>query len=90
MKDKHIPIGVGYIFNGNFKYYFGQDCLKRFTIDRLTIQTEQNFKYNKPMMLTEEDILYHWAVNPCPLSKKEFVQNTVAGDSCIKKIGELS
>ena len=26
---EHIPISIGYIWHGNFKYYFGLDCIKR-------------------------------------------------------------
>ena len=47
---EHIPICVGYIWQGNFKYYFGLDCIKRFAIDLLEIETENNFNLNKPMI----------------------------------------
>ena len=52
---EHILISVGYISQGNFKYYFGPDCIKRFASDLLEIITENNFKHNKQMIFTEED-----------------------------------
>ena len=29
---EHMPTSAGCMFNGNFKYYFRQDCLKRFLL----------------------------------------------------------
>ena len=37
---EHIPISVGYIWQGNFKYYFGLDCIKRFASALLEIERE--------------------------------------------------
>ena len=34
---EHIPISVGYMWQCNFKYYFGLDCIKRFASDLLEI-----------------------------------------------------
>ena len=28
VKAQHIPISIGYIWQGNFKYYFDLDCIK--------------------------------------------------------------
>ena len=50
---------MGYIWQGNFKNYFGLDCIKRFASDLLEIETENNFKRNKQMIFNEEDKLYH-------------------------------
>ena len=35
---EHKPICVGYIWQCNFKYYFGLDCIKRFASDLLEIE----------------------------------------------------
>ena len=37
VRAQHIPISVGYIWQGSFKYYFGFDCIKRFARDLLGI-----------------------------------------------------
>ena len=60
---------MGYIWQGNFKYYFGLDCIKRFNRDLLEIETENNFKLNKPMIFTEGR-QYHNATNTCHISSK--------------------
>ena len=52
---EHIPIIVGYIWQGNFKYYFDLDCIKRFAKDLLEIETDNNFKRNKQTIFNEED-----------------------------------
>ena len=39
---EHIPKSVGYIWQGNFKYYFRLYCIKRFASDLLEIETENN------------------------------------------------
>ena len=44
---EHIPISVCYIWQGNFKYYFGQDCIKWFARNLLEIETENNFKHKE-------------------------------------------
>ena len=35
---EHILISIGYIRQGNFKYYFGLDCIKRFARDLIEIE----------------------------------------------------
>ena len=55
---KHIPISVGYICQSNSKHYFGLDCIKRFASDLLEVETENNFKFNKPVIFKKEDELY--------------------------------
>ena len=37
---EHIPLAVGYTWQGNSKHYFGLDCIKRFARDLLEIETE--------------------------------------------------
>ena len=73
---EHIPISVGYIWQCNFKYYFGLDCIKRFASDLLEIETENNFKRNKQMIFNEEDQLYHETNNTCHICSK----------TCINKV----
>ena len=51
----NIPISVGYIWQGNFKYYFGIDCIERFARDLSEIETENNFKLDEEVIFTEED-----------------------------------
>ena len=67
---EHIPIVVGYTWQGNFKHYFGLDCIKRFARDLLEIETENNFKHNEKMIFTEEDKLYHETNNTCHICSK--------------------
>ena len=67
---EHIPISVGYIWQGNFKHYFGLGCIKRFARVLLEIETEDNFKRNKQMIFTEEDKLYHETNNTCHICGK--------------------
>ena len=43
---EHIPIAVGYTWQGNFKHYFGLG---------FGLGTENNFKHNEEMIFTEED-----------------------------------
>ena len=66
---EHIPMSVGYIWQCNFKYYFGLDCIKRFASDLLEIETENNFKRNKQIIFTE-DKLYHETNNFCHICSK--------------------
>ena len=73
---EHIPISVGYIWQGNFKYYFGPDCFKRFASDLLEMETENNFKRNKQMIINEEDKLYLEINNTCHICSK----------TCINKV----
>ena len=67
---------MGYIWQGNFKYYFGLDCNKRFASDLLEIETENNFKRNKQKIFNEEDRLYHESNNTCHICSK----------TCINKV----
>ena len=66
---EHISISVGYIWQCNFKYYFGLDCIKRFASDLLETETEKNFKCNEQMIYNEEDKLYHETNNTCHIWK---------------------
>ena len=70
---QHIPIAVGYTWQGNFKHYFGLGCIKRFARDLLEIETENNFKHNEKMIFTEEDKLYHETNNTCHICSKTCV-----------------
>ena len=60
-----MPMSLGYIWQSNFKYYFGMDCIERFASDLLEIKTENNFKLNKQMIFNEEHKLYHETNNTC-------------------------
>ena len=66
----HIPISVGYIWQCNFKYYFGLDCIKRVASDLLEVQNENTFKRNKQMIFNEQDKLYHETNNTCHICSK--------------------
>ena len=79
---EHIPISVGYIWQCNFKYYFGLDCIKRFASDLLEIETENNFKRNKQMIFIEEDKLYHETNNTCHICSKRCIKSV--RDHCHK------
>ena len=61
---------MGYIWQDNFKYYIGLDCINRFAKDLLEIETEINFKLNRPMDFVKEDELYHETNNNCHRSSK--------------------
>ena len=52
---EHIPISVGYMFKGETNCCFSLDCIKRFAADLMTIETENNFQYNKQIIFTTED-----------------------------------
>ena len=73
---EHVPIAVGYTWQGNFKHYFGLGCIKSFARDLLEIETENNFKRNKQMIFTEEDKLYQEINNTCHICSK----------TCINKV----
>ena len=73
---EHIPISVGNICQGNFKYYFGLDCIKRFARDLLEVETENNFESNRKMIFNEEDKLHHETNNTCNICSK----------TCINKV----
>ena len=70
---EHVPINVGYIWQGNFKDYFDLDCIKRFASDLLEIETESSFKHNEKMVFTEEDNLYHETNNTCHICNKSCI-----------------
>ena len=72
---QHISISVGYIWQDNFKYYFGLDYIKRFARDLLEIETENNFKRDEEIF-TEEEKLYHNATNTFHICSK----------TCINKV----
>ena len=61
---------MGYIWQCNFQYYFGLNCIKRFASDLLEIETENNFKRNKQMIFNEEDKLYQETNNTCHICSK--------------------
>ena len=67
---------MGYTWQGNFEYYFGLDCIKRFARDLSEIQTEKNIKHNETMLFNKEDKLYHEANNTCHICSK----------TCINKV----
>ena len=79
---EHIPISTGYIWQGNFKYYFGIDGIKRFASDLLEIETENNFKHDGVMIYTEEDKINHNATNTCHICRKTC--NNKERDHCNK------
>ena len=45
LRAEHVPISVGYKLNFFFEYYFGQDYLKSFASDLLTIETVKRFEF---------------------------------------------
>ena len=58
------------MLKGNFKYYKGLYCLKRFATFTIDIETEHNFEYIKQLIFTEEDKLYHDTKNTCHIRTK--------------------
>ena len=80
MIAEHIQISIGDIWQSIFKYYFVIDCIKRFARDLLEIETENNFKLNKPMIFTEEYKLYHKATNTCHICSKTCIN--IVKDHC--------
>ena len=67
---------MGYSWQGNFKYYFGLNCIKRFARDLLKIETRNNFKRNENMIFNKKDKLYHETNNTCP----------ICGKTCINQV----
>ena len=65
-----IAISVVYIWQGNFKHYFGLDCIERFATDLLEIETENNFKCNEKVIFNKDDKLYHETKNTCYICSK--------------------
>ena len=84
MIAEHIPIAVGYTWQGNFKHYFGLGCIKRFARDLFGIETENNFKHNEKMIFTEEDKLYHEANNTCHICSKTCINKV--RDHCLETV----
>ena len=66
----HVPIAIGFSWNGDYKSYFGPDCIKDYVKDLLEIETEINFKLNKPIIFNKEDNLYHDINNTCHICNK--------------------
>ena len=73
---QHIRISLRYIWQDNFKHYFGLDCIKWFARNLLEIETENNFKHKEKILFTEEDTLYREANNTCHICSK----------TCINKV----
>ena len=72
----HVPITIDFSCNCDYKSYFGKDCNKDYVKDLLEIETEKNFKLNKPIILNKEDNLYHLTNNTCHICNK----------ACINKV----
>ena len=72
---EHILTSVVYIWQINFKYYFGIDCIKRFANDLLEIEIENIFKRNEKMVFNE-DKLYQETNNTCHIYRR----------TCINKV----
>ena len=73
---EHIPISAGHIWQSNFKYHSGLNCIKRVARDLLEKETENNFKRNKQMIFNNSDKLFHNATNTCH----------ICGKTCINKV----
>ena len=65
----HVSIAIGFSWNGDYKSYFGPDCIKDYVKDLLEIETEINFKLNKPIIFNKEDNLYD-INNTCHICNK--------------------
>ena len=61
---------MGYIWQGNFKHFFGFDYIERFASDLLEIGTENNFKRIEKIIFNKEDKLYHETNNTCHICSK--------------------
>ena len=72
----HLPNAIGFSWNGDYKSYFSPDCVKDCVRDVMEIETENNFKLNKPIIFNKEDYLYHDTNNTCRICNKP----------CIKKV----
>ena len=68
--SEFVPIAIGFSWNGDYKSYFGSDCIKDYVKHLLEIETENNFKLNKPIMFNKEDSLYHDTNNTCHICNK--------------------
>ena len=73
---------MGYIWLGNFKHYFGLDCIKRFSSDQFEIETENNFKSNEKIIFNEEDKLNHETNDTCYICSKTSINKV--RDHCHK------
>ena len=67
---EHIPISVGYIWQNNFKYYFGHDWIKRLAREILEIETEKSFKRKEKMIFNKADKIYPETNNTCHICGK--------------------
>ena len=67
---------MGYIWQSNFDYYFGLNCIKIFARDLLEIETENNIKLNEKMIFNKEDKLHH----------KGNENFHICGKTCISKV----
>ena len=79
---EHKPISVGYIWQGNFKHYFGLDCIKRFSSDQFDIETENSFKSNEKIIFNKEDKLYLKTNDTCYICSKTSINKV--RDHCHK------
>ena len=70
VKAEQTPISKGYLWQGNFKYHFGLDCIKKFARDLLEIETENSFTRNEKIVFNKEDKLYHETNNTCHICSK--------------------
>ena len=66
----HVPLAIGFSWNGDYKTYFGPDCIKDYVKDPLEMETENNFKLNIPMIFNKEAKLLHEANNTCIICVK--------------------
>ena len=70
---ENIPKSVAYIWQSNFKYYFGLDCNKRFDRDLLEIETENSFKRIEKMVFKKEDKIYQETNSTCHICGKTVI-----------------
>ena len=71
---------MGYIWQGNFKHYFGLGCIRRFARVLLEIETENDFKHIEKIIFTEQDKLYHVTNNTSHICSKTY--NNKVKDPC--------
>ena len=79
----HVPIAIGFSWNGEYKSYFGSDCIKAYVKDLLEIEIENNLKLNKPIIFNKEDELYHEANYTCHICSKTCIYKV--RDHCHEK-----
>ena len=76
----HVLIAIGLSCYGDYKSYFGPDCIKDYVKDLLEIKTQNNFNLNKPIKFNKEDNLYHDTKNTCHICNKHCI--TKVRDHC--------